>query len=672
MKNKNINLLTIIFVAISFFLTPIFVFNNSYAEHSINFSTSDIQEIEVSVLGSGTAISEAEINVTTTCPAGYNLSLSTTIDDNNLYLNGNKESSAIISPSDGITSLVSSSDTWGFYLPSLNSEAPTADNIFTAVPTLENPITLRTPAQTASETSIDDTFSIYYGVKVSNNTIAGQYKMAEDENGDFGAIVYYATLPETCYSYVIEYNPTGTNTGVTVTGTGSIASQSIAEGISANLTTEVYGNPVVDGTTYYFIGWNTAKDGSGTSYSSGQSVTDLALAGETITLYAQWTDCPSEHVCYYKNNTNAEGTMGYQSATNNSSITLLAPNYSLANHGFIGWSKDKDASTKFANQETVGIYGPNETISTDDLSLIGLQLYAVWLEAEENLQEWNNCSNLAIGDVVALQDSRDNNAYAVAKLADGRCWMIENLRLESDGSTGNKALLSQGYNSSFTGLAESEDDNFSDSTVSNSLYSTNGTTDNTVSGDYIGSRFPRYNNLNTTSRSDKPANTESNIYNYGNYYTWTAAIADTTASFSINTVVDTTSICPSGWRLPRGGNKDIETNNDYWTLIVEGINNGVKPSNYDSFARPYYYGDTEGATISELLKQFPNNFLQSGYYSSSSASSRGTIGGYWSSVASVNNGAYLLNLESNRVDPGTSFSPKYYGYSIRCLFDDDE
>ena len=38
-----------------------------------------------------------------------------------------------------------------------------------------------------------------------------------------------------------------------------------------------------------FTGWNTEADGSGTSYDEQAMVTDLADAGETVTLYAQWT-----------------------------------------------------------------------------------------------------------------------------------------------------------------------------------------------------------------------------------------------------------------------------------------------------------------------------------------------------------------------------------------------
>ena len=672
MKNKQKKLLSALFVIVSSILALVVSPKDSYAEHTLSLSASSAQVIDASSSGTGTSISESEISVTTTCQAGYNLALSTSVDDNNLYLNGDTNNYATgnyFSPSDGIASLVSADNTWGYYLPDLGGETPNAESIFSAVPVLSHPVTLKTPAQTASDSEINDTFSIYYGVKVSGNLSAGTYTMAKDTNEATGALVYYATLSEDCFRYTIKYSPTGTNTGSSVTGAGVIEDQYVAEGVEGAITSEVYGNPTIDGVTYYFTGWNTAQDGTGVRYTSGQSFIDLATPGTTIILYAQWTDCPSDHVCYNKNHSDAIGTMGQQESASVASITLMAPNFSLPGYGFVGWSEDPEAAAKLVNDETVIIYGPNETLTTGDLSADGLRLYAVWLEATESLQEWSNCGSLEVGDVIALQDARDTNAYSVAKLADGNCWMIENLRLESENSLGDKAMLAQAYNESFTGLANPEDSNFSESSTANSLYSTNGTTENRIGGDYLGHRFPRYNNNNTVLGSDTPTEGNTNLYYYGNYYTWSAAIADTTSYFAQNTMVDTTSICPKGWRIPRGGDKTIEATNDFWALIVDGINNGVKPSNYNSFSRSYYNGSTEGRRISELLKSFPNNFTLSGYYSGSSAVNRNSMDGYWTSVTSTNNGAYTLSIESERVDPGTSFAPKYRGNSIRCLYD---
>ncbi len=66
-------------------------------------------------------------------------------------------------------------------------------------------------------------------------------------------------------------------------GTGSMANQEIYCGHEAALNLNSYTY-----TDYVFDGWNTAANGSGTSYADGQHVTDLAAANSSIRLYAQW------------------------------------------------------------------------------------------------------------------------------------------------------------------------------------------------------------------------------------------------------------------------------------------------------------------------------------------------------------------------------------------------
>ena len=76
--------------------------------------------------------------------------------------------------------------------------------------------------------------------------------------------------------------------------------------------------------------------------------------------------------------------------------------------------------------------------------------------------------------------------------------------------------------------------------------------------------------------------------------------------------------------------------------------------------------NTAGKTAGVAFRSFPNNFLYSGYFSTSSASSRGSDGYYWSSTAYNLLSSYYLRLYSSDVYPGTSNSGKDYGYSIRC------
>ena len=110
------------------------------------------------------------------------------------------------------------------------------------------------------------------------------------------------------------------------------------------------------------------------------------------------------------------------------------------------------------------------------------------------------------GEVKALKDQRDNNVYTVAKLADGNCWMIENLRL--DAANSSDRTKAQGFGGVFAGLANSEpasnfynDISSSSTTLANSLYY-RGTQSGTATidigvGDPPRFRMPRYNNVNT-------------------------------------------------------------------------------------------------------------------------------------------------------------------------------
>ena len=70
---------------------------------------------------------------------------------------------------------------------------------------------------------------------------------------------------------------------------GSTASQQIAAGSIASLNANSFTR-----NGYAFTGWNTAADGSGTSYADGADYTVTPATGDaTITLYAQWETLPT-------------------------------------------------------------------------------------------------------------------------------------------------------------------------------------------------------------------------------------------------------------------------------------------------------------------------------------------------------------------------------------------
>ena len=421
------------------------------------------------------------------------------------------------------------------------------------------------------------------------------------------------------------------------------------------------------------------------------------------TLVHPYTEAPlqpqtatSGCINYFPNGSNVEGTMGCQSISDTAtSARLLASNFSRTGYGFAGWSNKFDYATN-PNQEGIKFYGPQETITFTAGEYTGnnngLALYAVWVKSQGSIQDRDKvasvCSSLAtattdgtanLSSVSAFTDSRDNNTYAIAKLADGNCWMIENLRLDNTAEHNSDGALAQGYGGQFAGLADPETAWANNIATANSLYSTDGANDTiSIGTSNAGYRFPRYNNINTpTNTADRPQNPTTNdatnstsnasMYSYGNYYTWAAAIADTIAYTSDNISVTNTSICPSGWHLPKGGDKSNEANNEFWSLVVTGINNGTNPANYESSTTPYYVDIPEGTDASNKLRAYPNNFVYSGFVAGGSVSNRGSGGNFWSSTADLSNIAYYLYLYSSTVYPGTLNINKYRGRTVRCV-----
>ena len=101
-----------------------------------------------------------------------------------------------------------------------------------------------------------------------------------------GARTVTANFSRTGNTYYVAYNGNGNTGGSTATSTHRYGTASAlrANGFVKNYTMS-YGSKTLRWT---FKNWNRNSAGTSTSYSNGQSVTNLATSG-TVTLYAQWT-----------------------------------------------------------------------------------------------------------------------------------------------------------------------------------------------------------------------------------------------------------------------------------------------------------------------------------------------------------------------------------------------
>ena len=411
---------------------------------------------------------------------------------------------------------------------------------------------------------------------------------------------------------------------------------------------------------------------------------------ETPAIPLSPTECPANSICYAPNSGDIVGSMDSISSTkiassatagvqtnitSNSEADLIAPNYSRAGYGFAGWSTD------FETNSSSVVYGPNETITTSDLSTNGMILYPVWIASTGNLQNWTGCSSLTqanydsetgilsanLSSITALTDLRDNNVYAVARLADNNCWMAENLRLDANNSSDES--LAQGFGDAtadnhgkFVGLADSENANFTNVNTANSIYYI-GAQSGTASI-YIGSaatndssmRIPRYNNNNTNrnltaSYNDIDRTTYYQWYSYGNYYNFPAALANTEYFYSSANITDT-SICPSGWKLITS-----TATNGFSKLDIQMGGTGANNST----------NAVTGLDMSRLWRQFPNNYVKSGIFNLNVAESRGDSGYYWSNTTgSTYAQAYRLTVSGSKVNPGRNNGNRSYGITVRC------
>lgn len=382
-------------------------------DYSISLSTSGQQTINVSSGGTGTSIGADNITVTTDCRYGYNLALSTSTNNNNLYLNGNISNNTpgtFFSPSDGTTALSSAPNTWGYYYDSSSATAPTSSSVFSAIPTSSNATIIKTPLTNPSSTDIEDSFNVYYGVSVSGTLAPGTYKMIPDTNNNNadGTIVYQALIASDCMPYIVQFNPTSTSTGSSLSGTGSMSNQEILKNVATNLTYNAFTPPA----GYEFKEWNTSQDGTGTSYIDGESVTNLAAPGSTITLYAIWRLPPP--------------TL-YNAVASMTKGTLAENNISLSDTVTTPTSTDRNEDTSNSGVFTYdsNVYG----VSSDASNSYPIYFYRGILEETPGTYSGSEGSSITYPNYVKL----DNNT----------CWRI----IRTTGSGGVKMIYNGTYGS---------------------------------------------------------------------------------------------------------------------------------------------------------------------------------------------------------------------------------
>ena len=249
--------------------------------------------------------------------------------------------------------------------------------------------------------------------------------------------------------------------------------------------------------------------------------------------------------------------------------------------------------------------------------------------------------NISIGSVKTLLDKRDDKEYSVAKLADGKLWMTDNIDIAGGTIlTPTNTDFTQDYLNGYTG-----DD---------SGLIKNGTT---------GLKLP-------ASSSDGFNEYDTSfVYNTGrtncrnrecySYYSWDAATLGSGRSITTNNINVPYSLCPKGWKLPNTRSGTDSSSNVRALMVSLGGSSNL--SKYTTTTSPL------GETLSNTLRGAPYYFLLSGDQYSGESENNGEYGYYWTSTAGTTHAkAYVLELGESSV-ASTDYYRKF-GFAVRCLF----
>ncbi len=285
---------------------------------------------------------------------------------------------------------------------------------------------------------------------------------------------------------------------------------------------------------------------------------------------------------------------------------------------FLGYCTSNNAAAlneKRCAENAGTTYQPSDTYT---LSKDGntATLYAMW--EPTTMQTFGDyCQAMDVGaeGTLTLADIRDNNSYRVRKLADGKCWMVDNLRIgDSTLKDKDRKLTS-----------EDTDLNNIDS-YELPASSKNGF----IRGDYTAE------NIYVIE-----ADSGKELRIYGGYYNYNAVTAGTGVNVTLDYINVPSSICAKGWRLPTGGH-------DGEFQVLSAAIGGSTSSDSELI-------DTSGLAL-----------VHAGDYENGSLLNTVSHGHYWSSTAHNATAAYYLRFWSDEANLD-AFNYRHYGFSARCI-----
>ena len=466
------------------------------------------------------------------------------------------------------------------------------------------------------------------------------------DNGDVKTL--YAVYKR---GLTIKFNPVS-DSG---TGTGTMDNQIIYSGEPTALSS----NTLTPPNNMRFLKWNTQADGSGTSYNDGAtySVPSSTSLGSEQTLYAIWQQ--GYNITFTKDSNvssiavldSSGATVGTITASGQSLLLYKGDTYTIKPTHTTGYITDaitkiSGAGTLSGEEFTVGAGAATINVTSKTLTTFD-QAYAAAGKTKYNnyykIQDMNStiCSNVGSADLGVIGqviDTRDNEVYKIAKLKDGKCWMLDNLRLDPANSTTLVNITESNTHASATTLnyfkngGGTTSDKYPTAKINNEAWTSSS--QNYYS---IPMTINTYKNQTTTSYG-------AGSGKIGVYYNYCAASAGSYCygngtSSGTPSGDATEDLCPKGWRMPAGS-----YSGEYQALLT-AYNNNKTATDPNSF-------------------QYNLSTPLSGYVYSGSASGQGAYGSWWSSRGGTF--VFYLYVSGGSVNPA-DYGGHVAGRSLRCI-----
>lgn len=214
-----------------------------------------------------------------------------------------------------------------------NGNGSTSGSTSSQTKTYNQPLTLRSNGYTR-------TGYTFTGWNTEANGSGTSYSAGGSYTKNAGATLYAQWSINT---WTVSYNGNGSTSG-------STSSQTKTYNQTLTLRNNGYSK-----TGYTFTGWNTAANGSGTSYSAGGSYTSNAAA----TMYAQWS-VNTYQVTYNANG--GSGSVSSQTKTYGQALTLASSGFTKSYYTLDGWatsasgSKAYDLGASYTGNAALSLY----------------------------------------------------------------------------------------------------------------------------------------------------------------------------------------------------------------------------------------------------------------------------------------------------------------------------